>query len=59
MTKTVFCKILEHEIPLKRCKPLKDFRVCESYEGYKLKASRYMRKKNCEKKEKKNMRYNG
>ena len=33
MPKMVFCKILDHEIPLARCKPVKGYQHCESCEG--------------------------
>jgi len=49
MAKTVLCKIVEHEIPLKRCKPVTGFRICKFCEGYKLKATGYMNKEKGEK----------
>ena len=39
MPKMVLCKILDHEIPLARCKPVKGFGGCESCEGSALKKS--------------------
>ena len=45
MARIVFCKILEREITLTRCKPVAGFRVCESCEGYELKVSERMLKK--------------
>jgi hypothetical protein len=39
MPKMVLCKILGHEIPLARCKPVKGFGACESCEGSALKLS--------------------
>jgi hypothetical protein len=37
MSKMVFCKILEHKIPLARCKPVKGFKYCKACEGSALK----------------------
>jgi len=36
-TKTIFCKILDYEIPLSRCKPVREYKKCKSCEGYILK----------------------
>lgn len=36
-TKSVFCNILEHEIQLSRCSPVKEFRKCKLCDGYVLK----------------------
>ena len=35
--KAIFCKILEYEIPLSRCKPVREYKKCKSCEGYTLK----------------------
>jgi len=35
--KSIFCKILEYEIPLSRCKPVREYKKCKSCEGYTLK----------------------
>ena len=35
--KLVYCKILEYEIPLSRCKPVREYKKCKSCEGYILK----------------------
>jgi hypothetical protein len=35
--KTIFCKILDYEIPLSRCKPVREYKKCKSCEGYILK----------------------
>jgi hypothetical protein len=37
IAKTVFCNILEHEILLSRCSPVKEFIKCKLCEGYVLK----------------------
>ena len=42
MAMMVFCNILEREIPLARCKPIRGLRKCESCEGYVLKAGTYI-----------------
>jgi hypothetical protein len=33
----VFCNILEYEIPLSRCKPVREYKKCKVCEGYLLK----------------------
>ena len=35
--KTIFCNILGYEIPLSRCKPVREYKKCKSCEGYNLK----------------------
>lgn len=35
--RTIFCKILEYEIPFSRCKPVREYKKCKSCEGYVLK----------------------
>jgi hypothetical protein len=35
--KTIFCNILEYEIPLSRCKPVREYKKCKACEGYILK----------------------
>ena len=35
--RTIYCNILEHEIPLSRCEPVKLCKKCISCEGYVLK----------------------
>lgn len=35
--KTIFCNILEYEIPLSRCKPVREYKKCKACEGYVLK----------------------
>ena len=35
--KFVYCKILNYEIPLSRCKPVREYKKCKSCEGYILK----------------------
>lgn len=54
MSKMVFCKILDHEIPLARCRPVKGFKHCKACEGSALKqnARRKHRSKEFERKKK-------
>ncbi len=35
--KTIYCNILEYEIPLSRCKPVREYKKCKACEGYVLK----------------------
>lgn len=35
--KTIFCNILEYEISLSRCKPVREYKKCKACEGYILK----------------------
>ncbi len=35
--KVIFCNILEYEIPLSRCKPVREYKKCKACEGYVLK----------------------
>lgn len=41
----VFCNILEREISLSRCEPIKHFKKCLSCEGYLLKQKSRARKR--------------
>ena len=54
MSQMVFCKILQQEIPLARCKPVKGFGHCELCEGsaLKLNAKRKHKSKEFERKAK-------
>ena len=46
--KTIFCNILEYEISLSRCKPVREYKKCKACEGYLLKQK--SKKKNKERK---------
>jgi len=35
--KIIFCNILEYEIALSRCKPVREYKKCKACEGYVLK----------------------
>ncbi len=35
--KTIYCNILEYEIPLSRCKPVREYKKCKACDGYLLK----------------------
>jgi hypothetical protein len=37
VVKTIYCNILEYEIPLSRCKPVREYKKCKACEGYVLK----------------------
>jgi len=49
--KSVFCNILEQEIQLSRCSPVKEFRKCKLCEGYLLKRKVRAKKKSPTKKQ--------
>ena len=49
-TKSVFCNILEHEIQLSRCSPVKEFRKCKLCDGYVLKRTAKAKRKSRSKK---------
>jgi hypothetical protein len=44
-TKSVFCNILEHEIELSRCSPVREFIKCKLCEGYALKPKAKVKRK--------------